>query len=94
MLSYIYQLAYRFERVHVLQPNTLYLNSDHFDHLRSDFTDPDDINAIAHYLGLQLILSHDAVRPQVAYLERQWRRPSVTEKFSSPSQKIRNVGGH
>ena len=52
MLSYIYQIAYQFEHSHELRPNTLYLNPDHFAHLRSEFSDPDDIDAISTYLGI------------------------------------------
>lgn len=74
MLSYIYQVAYQFERSHELRPNTLYLNLDHFEHLRNEFSDPDDIDAISAYLGMHLILCHDALHPHVAYHVRNWHK--------------------
>ena len=74
MLSYIYQIAYRFEHSHELRPNTLYLNLQHFEHLRNEFSDPDDIDAISSYLGMHLILSHEALHPHVAHLHRSWHK--------------------
>jgi len=76
MLSYIYQIAYRFEHSHELKPNTPYLNRQHLEHLRNEFADPDDIDAIADYLGMHLILSQDALHPHVAHHSRSWRKPS------------------
>ena len=74
MLSYIYQIAYQFEHSHELRPNTLYLNPDHFTHLRSEFSDPDDIDAISTYLGMQIIICHDALHPHVAHHIRSWHK--------------------
>jgi len=76
MLSYIYQIAYHFEHNHELRPNTLYLNQQHFEHLRNEFADPDDIDAISSYLGMHLILSHDALHPHVAHHSNSWLNPS------------------
>lgn len=78
MLSYIYQIAYRFEHSHELRPNTLYLNHLHFEHLRNEFADPDDIDAISNYLGMHLILSNDALHPHIAHHSRSWHTPSLS----------------
>lgn len=77
MLSYIYQIAYYFEHSNHLKPNTLYLNEQHFEHLRNEFSDPDDIDAISNYLGLRLILSQDAMHPHVAHLNCNWLKTSL-----------------
>ena len=75
MLSYIYQIAYHFEHTHELRPNTLYLNQEHFEHLRNEFADPDDIDAISNYLAMHLILSRDSAHPHVAHHRNSWINP-------------------
>jgi len=72
MLSYIYQLAFRFEHDHDLRPNTLYLNREQFEHLRNEFADPDDINAISGYLGMHIVLTQETLHPHLAHLRRSW----------------------
>ncbi len=69
MLSYIYQTAHYFEKNHGIRPNALYLNREHFNKLRYSFSDPDNIEAITQHLGMQLILSNDALHPHMAHLQ-------------------------
>jgi hypothetical protein len=78
MLSYIYQLAYRFEHEHDLRPNTLYLNNRHFEHLRHEFADPDDISSITHYLGMHIVLTREVSHPRLAHLRRSWHATTST----------------
>lgn len=66
MLSFIVQLATSFEREHGVKANVLYLNGEHFDHLRQDFSDPQDIQAMVERLGMEVVLDRHAVHPHLA----------------------------
>ncbi|MGE3480710.1 MAG: hypothetical protein AB7K73_04785 [Gammaproteobacteria bacterium] len=70
MLSFIYRLAIDFERVHGEKPNMLYLNRFHFEHLRGNFADPEDIETMMHMLGMTIMISEDAVNPRLARIGR------------------------
>lgn len=78
MLSYIYQLAYRFEHDRDLRPNALYLNREHFTRLCNEFADPEDIGAISSYLGMHIVLTQEAQHPYLAYLCRSWQPTMAT----------------
>lgn len=74
MLSFIYRLVRDFEVEHGMKPNVLYLNDEHFERLREDFYDPDDIKAIVERLDMELVIDHTAVHPRLARLESSYRR--------------------
>jgi len=72
MLSYIYRIVRKFEKSHHYLPNILYLNKEHFHHLRYAFADPDDIDEITRKLAMHIIISHDAIHPHLARIEKCW----------------------
>ena len=67
MLSFIYQLASRFERKHGIGANLLYINYAHFDELKGCFDNPADIDSILMRLNMAVVLTDDAVHPRVAW---------------------------
>ncbi|MBK8162016.1 MAG: hypothetical protein IPK65_02350 [Gammaproteobacteria bacterium] len=70
MLSFIYRHALDFERVHGEKPNMLYLNRFHFEYLRDNFADPEDIETMMRLLGMTIMISEDAVNPRLARIGR------------------------
>lgn len=73
MLSFIYQLATRFERAHQVRPNLLYLNPAHFGQLCDSFGDPDDVGRILGILRMELIIDAEVVHPHVGWMPVQQR---------------------
>lgn len=67
MLSFIVQLASRFERRHGVRPNLLYLSYDHFRQLRAAFAGDNDLADILARLDMELVLGRDVVHPRVAW---------------------------
>ena len=74
MLSFIYRLVRDFELEHGMKPNVLYLNDEHFERLRQDFVDPDNIEAIIKRLDMELVIDHGAVHPHLSRLESSYRQ--------------------
>lgn len=67
MMSFIYWLTRGFERSHDGQkPNVLYINRYHFEHLRQEFADPDDLDSIMRVLGMTIMITEEAVNPHLA----------------------------
>lgn len=75
MLSFIYALARDFEQMFGNQPNLLYINRYHFEYLRRDFADPDDLPSMMSVLGMTIIITESAANPHLACLNHTSRRP-------------------
>lgn len=69
MLSFIYWLSRRFEQTHGKKADILYINRFHFEHLRQEFADPDDLDAIRRMLGMTILITEDAVNPHIARID-------------------------
>ncbi len=67
MLGLIYELVRGFEREHGMPPNILYLNDEHFQRLRRECGDPDEMVAMLSRLKLDVVLCPEVMHPQVAY---------------------------
>lgn len=67
MLSFILGLATSFERKHGVPPNLLYLNTDHFSHLREELGFPSDVKMMNQMLGMEIVIYFEARHPHVAY---------------------------
>lgn len=70
MLSFIYRLAMDFQRTHGEKPNMLYLNRFHFEHLRTGFEDPEDVETMMLTLGMTIMITEDAINPRLARIGR------------------------
>jgi hypothetical protein len=66
MLSFIYRLVRDFEIEQGVKPNVLYLSTAHFQRLRQDFVDPDDIEAIINRLDMEIVIDNSALHPHVS----------------------------
>ncbi|MGD8742605.1 MAG: hypothetical protein PVH46_04215 [Granulosicoccaceae bacterium] len=77
MLSFIYRLVREFEAEHGLRPNVLYLNVDHFQRLRQDFIDPEDIEGIINRLGMEIVIDKTALHPHLSNIGLPRRTAAV-----------------
>lgn len=73
MLSFIYSLAHDFETMFGEKANLLYINRYHFEHLRREFVDPDDLPSIMNLLGMTVMISEEAVNPHLARISHTAR---------------------
>jgi len=67
MLSYIYRLIRDFEQEHGIQPNILYLNEIHAQHLKDGFAENYSYQAIRDLLQMEFVVSGETVHPHVAW---------------------------
>lgn len=67
MLSFIYRLIHNFEQEHGFTPNLLYLNPFHLEKLRSQLDEKVGEPDLIRLLGMEIILSHEAVHPHVEW---------------------------
>jgi len=74
MLSFIYRMYREYEREHQYPPNVLYINSEHFERLRREFANPNDLNGIRRLLGMEIVVKRDAVHPQMGWLQAAERK--------------------
>ena len=68
VLSYIFRLAFDFERNHGYWPNMLYLNIEQYQQWQNEFNDPEDLKEISRRLKMEIVISVDALHPHVAWL--------------------------
>ncbi|MCW9024569.1 MAG: hypothetical protein OQK73_07785 [Gammaproteobacteria bacterium] len=73
MLSFIYRLAYDYERKHGHHPNLLYLNREQFDHLCSELAEIKGLGDISQLLGMEVVLDAGSLHPHVYWSEVNWR---------------------
>jgi hypothetical protein len=91
MLSFIYRLALEFEAAHGEKPNMLYLSRFHFERVRKDFADPDDIATMMRVLGMTIMITDEAVNPRLTRIDRP--QPPVTTgtgRSPAPEQRRRS----
>ncbi len=74
MLSFIYRLVRDFEIEQGMKPNVLYLNGIHFQRLRQDFVDPDDIEAIINRLDMEIVIDNSATHPHMSHVGTSQRQ--------------------
>jgi len=77
MLSYIFRLVEDFEKEHHTRPNVLYVNDEHFNQLRKDFADPNDIEEIVNRLEMEIVLDRTSMHPHVAQIASSHRKVAV-----------------
>ncbi|MDY6981232.1 MAG: hypothetical protein SV201_15275 [Pseudomonadota bacterium] len=74
MLSFIYRLANDFEQEQGFRPNVLYMNNQHFDHLKDDLAEIPNLDIINQLLGMEIVLDDELVHPHVYWTPVDWRR--------------------
>ncbi|UCH53226.1 MAG: hypothetical protein JSW09_11715 [Pseudomonadota bacterium] len=66
MLSHIVNLVSTYEHHNGSRPNVVYMNETHYGHLREELPGVRDHIDVVAILGVDIALSDDVVRPQVA----------------------------
>lgn len=77
MLSFIYRLVRDFEKEHGIHPNLLYLNQAHMQFLREQLNSTKQLDDIVQMLGMEIILTQEAIHPHVAWTQLVWQRKAV-----------------
>lgn len=77
MLSFIYQLVQCFESTHGFPPNLLYLNRKHLAVLKEQMDDIQDLDLLVERLGMDIVVSNEALHPHVAWTRLPWRKEAV-----------------
>jgi hypothetical protein len=67
MISYILRIIDEFKREHGHQPNLLYLNDFHFNHLKSGFSEDFTLAVMCEAFQLELIVDREVIHPHVAW---------------------------
>jgi hypothetical protein len=66
MLSHIVNLVNDYEHAHGNRPNLVYMNETHYGYLREELPGVRDHDNLVAILGVDIALSDEAIRPQVA----------------------------
>ena len=69
MLGYIYRLIRGFHQEHGVQPNLLYLNRVHADHLQASFDESLSLHDIVKMLQMEMIIDPEIMHPRVAWTQ-------------------------
>jgi len=77
MLSFIYRLVRDFEKEHGLYPNLLYLNPAHLHSLQEQLDSRGQLDQLVQLLGMEVIVTQEAVHPHVAWTQMPWHREAV-----------------
>jgi len=67
MLSFLFNLANNYEQEHGYRPNVLYLNQTHFHSLQEALAEIKDLQAINHFLGMEIVLTDSIKQPHLAW---------------------------
>ena len=73
MLSFLYQLANKFEQEHGYRPNVLYLNQQHFQSLKEALAEIKGLDAINKFMGMEIVLTSDCNQPHLAWSPVEWK---------------------
>jgi len=73
MLSFIYQIARRFELKHGFSPNLIHLNTTQFEHLCEELADIEGLDNLSQILGMEIVLESDLTHPSVTWSAIDWR---------------------
>jgi len=72
MLSFIYQIARRFELKHGFSPNLIHINNQQFEHLCSELADIKGLDNLSQILGMEIVLESDLTHPSVTWSAVDW----------------------
>lgn len=77
MLSFIYRLVRNFEKEHGVAPNLLSLNQAHLSALCEEMKTSLKLDELVGLLGLEIIISQEAIHPHVSWVQPAWQRRAV-----------------
>lgn len=67
MISYLLRIIDEFKREHGYQPNLLYLNEFHLNHLKAGFADDTTMAVLCELFQMELIVDREVIHPHVAW---------------------------
>lgn len=67
MISFLCRLASKFESEHGFRPNILYLNPKHYSQLRADLANIKNLEELATFLGMEVVLTGEMSHPHLAH---------------------------
>lgn len=74
MLSFLYRLAHDFELNHGYRANLLYISQRHYDVLRQELAEIDNLDKLSQFLGMDLVFSEEAIHPHVVWQPIEWTK--------------------
>ncbi|MFK5913174.1 MAG: hypothetical protein QM484_02275 [Woeseiaceae bacterium] len=74
MLSFLYRLAHDFELTHGYRANLLYISQRHYQALRHELEEIEDLQALSQFLGMDMVFSEEAVHPHVVWQPIEWTK--------------------
>jgi len=74
MLSFLYNLAHDFELSHGYRANLLYISQRHYDALREELAEIQDLDKLSQFLGMDLVFSEEATHPHVVWQPIEWAK--------------------
>lgn len=77
MLSFLYHLVHNYERTHGYAPNLLYINSQHFEVLKQQLGEIQNLDKMSHFLGMDIVFSEEATHPHVVWHPIEWKKASA-----------------
>ena len=77
MLSFLYNLAHDFELSHGYRANLLYINRRHYDALRAELSEIDNLDKLTQFLGMDMVFSEEATHPHVVWQPIEWTKISA-----------------
>ena len=77
MLSFLYHLAHDFELSHGYHANLLYINQAHFDALREQLSEIEDLAKLTQFLGMDIVISDEATHPHCVWQPIEWTKISA-----------------
>lgn len=69
MISYILRIISEFQQEHGYQPNLLYLNEFHLNHLKAGFADDMSLPDLCDLMKMELIITGEVIHPHVAWTQ-------------------------
>lgn len=73
MLDYIYRLMRDFEQEHGFNPNLLYLNKSHGEHIKLFFDETFTLQQIVEILGMEVVIDQEIIHPRVSWTHYAYR---------------------
>lgn len=73
MLSFLYRLARAYREEHGYRPNVVVMNAAHYRLLLDSLPGLANSGDLAHFLGMDVILSEESVHPHVAWMPQSRR---------------------
>ena len=77
MLSFLFRLAHEFELTHGYRANLLYIRKAHFDVLRQQLAEIENLDKLTQFLGMEIVFSEDATHPHVLWHPIEWKKISA-----------------